>query len=695
MMAIPERTEDDELAARLRNIEISFEALRVAEQSEDRVLGHAPTTGKHALSSGSVELAAIRGKRDAHRHRQKVDRKSLEEADEAARDDEEAEMTERRAAELRLEAEDQRLSTPADAATSTAMEELVAKEARLVLTLKAESRETARLRAAAAEAGCGLEAVRRTLDDLATEEAQRDRVLRGHREDVEMHHRQCSEARAILDEAHRILRQSDASSAEFAASRAREALATHQLVETKARLRAEGKKLAAETTKARLQEKRANEAAEAREIELGDESEGRKELGKEMDDLAASLAELRAKILTLDEATSSESENDKESPGSKRVGIAFAKNEALRRRASELRREVAEIEELQSDVEELQLRCEDADDELRDLERRRDQALQAARRDDARAQAADRETRRAADLAASRDLRVRRERAVAKREQVRCDWLRRKVDRSNRRRDELEVAAMRDRAALSHAPLSSPASSTTKREIPDDDLDAAVESWDDARRAAHATERRRDDVADEVQRITKEADEAAVQLEREKRETAEAVAAVEAELESKRRALRSARAQVEGRLDPESETYFSSSSEEEEEDKPHKNDNLVSAVDLVAAVRDVGKRDAQTLDRLLDADLDVRDQISSLHDNLGHVRDQIARQRAHLDSYRCIDAYHATKAAYLSWLRESRSTPASARRSAATPGSVRTPHSPLAVTPETTPTARMSLPPRI
>lgn len=556
--------------------------------------------------------------------------------------------------------------------------ELTHQEVALVRTINAAEAEFARRRSSVAANQ------RETLRNLDRATARRERArawhekyIREYRAQISTHSARAAAATRILDEASMLFEDNKAALAVLEASAADDRVAATALAAQLRDLRAATKQHNAQARSAKLVERESlDEMDRVREHSVDPHVADR------IDELSGALAELRANLLAFDDDDEQQT-HEVESPllEEVRVHAIGAHNESLRQRAAEMREIVAETGRLRVKLEEMHSLSRETQSAKAALEQRQHVAKERARSLRREADASRRKAARLNDLTSARQSRAEHHTELCARDQLRIARLERDTAIARRRQDEAELSSLRARAKRASfykqqfVATCLPARSSTAMQ----ELEMAQDVWaGEYERLADAQDAEAE-ARFAARRVASVTEQGASELNAQRGLTINTTAAVDAQIRTKRASLASLRAKLKGRTPCQEGPQASC-------------DSLDSASELLDVRRKLDARDADMLDRLVGAKLNVNDHILSLREKLGCLNDQIAHARANLDSFGTNDAYGATKATYLSWLRASKSsarythTCCSTRLQAADDD----PHLSLAArpAPETTPTPR-------
>lgn len=341
--------------------------------------------------------------------------------------------------------------------------------------------------------------------------------------------------------------------------------------------------------------------------------------------LETQLSELRAALVV--EYDDDDVEDTCWAPLQQKVDAAFQETRALQQEAHDLREQAAatsrrelEIEEYASKTSLLDAECDALRERVKDAKKRT--SLAASQREAQR-----RERARFEDQKSAAESLAMREREILKRETAKLEALRRTVDVETRRAATARDAARRARAKLAASiPAEEPAVEGT---APVDVLEEAMDEWRKARRRP-ATPRI---PAKKMATLENE-------LRNETRATERAVKALQVQKRDRKAELARLRA-------------LSSSSSQPVPQRT-KEEPLREASEVVDATRALNELDMKTLERLKNATASVVADEARLTEKLTSVEAKIAAAESELAKCKNVDAYQATKVAYLDWLRESR-----------------------------------------
>lgn len=562
--------------------------------------------------------------------------------------------------------------------------ELTRQEVALVCTINAAEADFAKRRASVAADQ------RETLRNLDRATARRERARAWHEECIREYRAQiatqserAAAATRMLDEAASLFANNKAALAVLEASAADDRVATNALAAEARDLRASTKQHAAQARSAKLIEARALDEMEGVRVH-GVEAH----VADRIDELSEALAALRGNLLAFDDDDDEQHAHEVESyyVDEARVQAVSAHNESLRQRAAEMREIVAETGRLRVKLEEMHSLSRETQSVKVALEQRRDTANERARCLRREADAYRRKVARLTDLTSARQSRAQHQTELCARDRLRIARLEGDAAIARRQQDEAELSSLRARAKRASSCKQQlvatciPARSTTAMQ----EFEMAQDLWAAEYERMAEAENAEAESRFAARRIASDTELGAAELNAQRRLTMSTMAAFDAQIRTKRASLASFRA----KLNAPSQAQRTSRREESRASC----DSLGSASELLDISRTLDARDADILDRLVDANLDVNQHIVSLREKLGGLEDQIAQSRAQLDSVCHDDAYGATKATYLSWLRASKSSARHTRRchSIRTQAPDNEPHLALATgtTPETTPTSR-------
>lgn len=323
-------------------------------------------------------------------------------------------------------------------------------------------------------------------------------------------------------------------------------------------------------------------------------------------------------------------------PLQRKVDAAFQETRALEQEAHDLRERAAatsrrelEIEEYASTTSLLDVECEALRERVKDAKKRT--SLAASQREAQR-----RERARFDDQKSAAESLARREAEILKRETAKLEALRRTVDVETRRAATAKNAARRARAKLAtFIPREDNPVVEEAREQADV-LEEAMDEWRKARRRPAVTPP--PPRAAKIATLEKE-------LRDETRATERAVKTLEVEKRDRKAELARLRALFAQAV----------AAAPQEPTRPVKDEEpLREAAEVVDATVALNELDAKTMERLKKATASVVADETLLIEKRVSLEAKIAATETELAKCKKVDAYQATKVAYLNWLRESR-----------------------------------------